>query len=58
LSLEIELHAVLHDFGPAYDSSGSIAALTAPKSDFRLTRGLKPDIAPCPKSAQKQTNAT
>jgi hypothetical protein len=35
---------------------GSKADLTAPKSDFRYTpeSGLKTDIAPCPKSANKR----
>ncbi len=36
---------------------GSKAALTAPKSNFRLTpeSGLRSDIAPCPKSAHIRT---
>jgi ketosteroid isomerase-like protein len=38
------------------DRSGSKADLTGPKSDFRFTpeSGLKSDIAPCPKSANKR----
>src|SRR5258708_6498591 len=38
------------------DRSGSKAALTTPKSDFRYNpeSGLKSDIAPCPKSARRR----
>ncbi len=40
--------------------SGSKAALTAPKSNFRFTpeSGLRSDIVPCPKSARNGSEAT